>query len=74
MIEKAEGGTYGDMKWLMKETGRKEDWIRKKILDKHRKRLDATNGGFVQYGGHYLFVKTKMKKFLEDYFPEIVGY
>lgn len=72
LLDKADQGIYVDMKWLVEQTSRSEDWWRPRLY-KYRNKLDVEKGGFVQYPpGGYLFHKEKMKRFLDQYFKQIV--
>jgi phage pi2 protein 07 len=67
-------GVYWSMSDLEKKVGKKNEWIKDKILypPYHRKNLDVANGGFVYYpkvkGETWTFHAKKMAAFLDDNF------
>lgn len=70
-------GCFWTMKDLEQRTGKKQVWLKEKVLytKKFRKVLDVENGGFVFYpqttGQHWSFQATKMAEFLDANFHRI---
>lgn len=70
-------GQYWTMKDLEKHIGKEWRWIKDNILypSEFRKILDVQNGGFVYYpkgrGKSWIFLASKMSRFLEDNFHTI---
>lgn len=70
-------GRYWTMQDLESQIGKKQIWIKKKILypSKFKAQLDVSVGGFVYYpkakGEKWSFHATKMAKFLDDNFYKI---
>jgi phage pi2 protein 07 len=68
---------WWNMKDLEEKTGYSDDWLKENILfqPRFKKLLDINEGGFVYYperrGEKWVFIASKMKKFLEDYFADI---
>ncbi|MCS4487223.1 DUF771 domain-containing protein [Staphylococcus americanisciuri] len=65
--------TYWDMSDLENEIGKGRSWIKKHIfsIPRFKKEIEAFSHFPINNNDEYMFVGSKMKKWLEDNFKEI---